>query len=98
LSGESSKVNEENKQTQGSRVMKSEIKIMLAASSVLATAVSSILVLSSLTQSFIFTNSLNVTDFKSVDAYDANVMDSGREITHIHVSIESPQPDLNRVC
>jgi hypothetical protein len=69
--------------------MKNEIKIMLAALSVLAISVPSILVLSSLTQSFIFSSSLNVTDFvKSVDAYDVNVTDSGIIIAHIHVSIE----------
>ena len=76
--------------------MKREIKIMLVALLVLAIVVPSILVWSSLTQRFIFSNSLHVTDFvKSVDAYAANATDSGRDIAHIYVRIENPQPNSN---
>ncbi len=78
--------------------MKLEIKIMLVALLVLVIAVPSILVWFSLTQRFIFSRSLHVTDFvQSEDAYTAQVMDASRDIAHIYVRIETPQPDSNRV-
>ena len=78
--------------------MKREIKIILVALLVLAIAVPSILIWSSLTQTFIFSSSLHVTDFvQSVDAYAANATDSGRDIAHIYVRIENPQPNSNRI-
>jgi len=82
----------------GSRVMKREIKIVLVVSLVLVIAVPSILVWFSLTQRFIFSRSLHVTDFiQSEDAYTAHIVDSGREIAHIHFRIETPQPSSNRI-
>jgi len=79
--------------------MKREIKIILVVLLVLVVAAPSILVWVSFTQRFIFSSSLHVTDFVniSVDAYAANVTDSGRDIAHIYVRIENPQPNSNRI-
>jgi len=78
--------------------MRRGIKIMLVALLVLVIAVPSILIWFSLTQTFIFSSSLHVTDFvKSGNAYAANATDSGRDIAHIYVRIENPQPNSNRI-
>jgi len=78
--------------------MKRAIKIMLVALLVLIIAVPSILIWSSLTQTFIFSSSLHVTDFlKSGNAYASNATDSGRDIAHIYVRIKSPEPNSNRI-
>lgn len=78
--------------------MRREIKIVLVVLTVLAIAVPSILVWASLTQTFVFSSSLIVTDFvESVDVYAANVTDSGGDIAHIYIRIENRQPNSNRV-
>jgi len=78
--------------------MKRAIKIMLVALLVLIVAVPSILIWFSLTQTFIFSSSLHVTDFvKSENAYAANATDSGIDIAHIYIRIKSPEPNSNRI-
>lgn len=79
--------------------MRREIKITFVALLILIIAVPSmLLVLISLTQTFIFSSSLHVTDFvKSGNAYLANATDSGRDIAHIYVLVGNPQPDSSRI-
>jgi hypothetical protein len=78
--------------------MKRRIKIVLVALIVSVITVPSILVWATRTQTFIFSNSLHVTDFtKSGDTYTANVTDAGRDIAHIYVRVENPVPNSNRV-
>lgn len=84
----------------GIRTMKRGIKIMLVALLILIIAVPSILIWSSVTQTFLFSSDLPITDFVRSgfgDAYAANGTDSGRDIAHVYVRIENAQPNSNRM-
>lgn len=81
-------------------VMRQIIKITFISLMVLLLAFSSLIVLASASQKYLFNRNLQITNFAqsdSEDSYVAFVTDSGQNLSHIFIRIEHPAVNSNRV-